>query len=116
MNELAERLGHELGSVLTSGPLQQAEAEVSRVWEEDGLGEIQVGEMGQVLEFRHCYDCEGSKHGLASLPCAFKATLIGTALSDAAKGRVRLTETRCCKKGDSGCAFAVKVLGQYRKN
>ncbi|MDV3293307.1 MAG: hypothetical protein LYZ70_03460 [Nitrososphaerales archaeon] len=113
MNELAGRLGRELGRSLSPGTLQEAEAEVSRIWENDGLGEIRVKDMGRVLEFRRCYDCEGSKHGLASLPCGFKTTLIGAALSYAVKEKVRLTETKCCRKGDMGCAFAVKATGKH---
>lgn len=111
MNELAEKLGHELGCALTPGPLRQAAAEVSRIWQEDGLGEMRVDEGGRVLELEHCYDCEWSKHGLATLPCSFKGTLIGVALSYAVKEKVRLTETGCCRKGETACTFAVKAPG-----
>lgn len=115
MNELAERLGQELGCALKPGPLQQAAAEVSRIWQEDGLGEMRVDEGGHVLEFRHCYDCECSKHGLTTLPCSFKGTLIGAALSYVAKASIRLTETGCCRKGDRVCTFTVKAPGGHRK-
>ena len=114
MNELAERLGHDLGCALTPGPLQQAAAEISLIWQENGLGEMRVGEAGSVLEFRHCYDCEWSKHGLTSLPCSFKGKLLGVALSYAVKGKVKLTETGCCRKGVSACTFSVKGPGQNR--
>lgn len=116
MTELAERLGRELGSGIAPGPLQRVEEEVSRVWKEDGLGEMRVGEMGRALEFSSCYECQGSKYGLTGLSCGFKAALIGAALSYAVKGKVKLTETKCCRKGDNGCAFAVKAAGKHLRN
>ena len=116
LNDLADRLGRELGLELRSGTLQEVAEQVSQIWKGNGLGEIVAREAGRVIEFRKCPDCESSKNGLTSLPCEFKGRLVSGALSYAVGKRVRLSEVSCCRKGAAACTFWVRGQRQTHKS
>jgi len=71
-----------------------------------GIEKIDDDEM--ILTLRECVSCYNAPNVGTTL-CHFEAGLISGTLESKLKRHVKVTETKCCGKGDDYCEFFVKI-------
>lgn len=109
LDGLARELGRDVARALASREVGgSVYAGLASFWAENGLGEMDIlAGRPTLIRLSKCYHCHANKGDDPRPTCAFKRSLLRSALEGSVPNLEGLSETRCCRAGGEYCTFSV---------